>query len=276
MSNKYEDLKVRALTAFIGISIISTAYYFFESTGLYVLSAAASVLVGFEAGMMSFKKKSTFLPLLFINSFWFIYFYFQKDLSHLFGVLILSLTAWVWISRFQNLEREEVFNDRANVSSFLFFSLICPTFVIGHLSFENGVEKFAFLLFSVFLFDTLSFFFGKTFGGKFFKTPLYPFASPTKTIEGALFAALTCTLILIFLNPYTKDFSPFARLSTALQLAVIPFYYLLALTGDLVESLLKRSSGTKDSGSFLPGHGGFFDRLDGVLFAGILSYLLLQ
>lgn len=274
--SKFEGLIIRLITALVGVSLIFSCYYFFQSRGLYCLSTLASLLIGYEAGVMCFKNKMSFIPLILINALWFAYFYFNPDISFLFLAVITSLTTWVWSSRFRGLSKDEILFERRSTPNFILFSLICPTFVLAHLTLENGVEKFALLLFSVFLFDTLSFFYGKTLGGKIFKTPLYPSSSPTKTIEGALFAGFTSIAILIYLETYTVSLSPFYKFPIFEKILLISAFYILALTGDLVESLLKRAVGTKDSGSFLPGHGGFFDRLDGVLFAGILSYLLLQ
>ena len=55
-------------------------------------------------------------------------------------------------------------------------------------------------------------------------------------------------------------------------LAITPVISILAQLGDLFESVLKRSQGQKDSGSFLPGHGGILDRVDGLAFSAPIFY----
>jgi phosphatidate cytidylyltransferase len=74
-----------------------------------------------------------------------------------------------------------------------------------------------------------------------------------------------------------SDFTIFYKIeSMPLKIALCVLIFIAALTGDLAESMLKRAKKAKDSGSLLPGHGGFFDRLDGFLFAGFISYMILQ
>lgn len=98
-------------------------------------------------------------------------------------------------------------------------------------------------------------------GRKFGKTTFSKSVSPKKTWEGTIAGWLSCIIVAI---PVWKI------------LGIIPLYQwcllsiLIASTssvGDLIESLYKRKKGIKDSGTFLPGHGGFLDRLDSLLFA---------
>lgn len=97
-------------------------------------------------------------------------------------------------------------------------------------------------------------------GSKIGKTPLLPRISPKKTWEGTLSGA-TWTLItcygVIILMPDLR----------AVDWAVLAFIVIIFGTlGDLVESMLKRSAQAKDSGNFLPGHGGLLDRFDSFIF----------
>ena len=106
--------------------------------------------------------------------------------------------------------------------------------------------------------DTLAYFAGRAFG----KHPLHPAVSPKKTIEGAVgglvgSAAGGVGTVLVLDLPM--------GIGPTLGLALLAG--LVAQIGDLAESVLKRSSGVKDSGAILPGHGGMLDRIDGVLFA---------
>jgi phosphatidate cytidylyltransferase len=99
---------------------------------------------------------------------------------------------------------------------------------------------------------------------------LAPHISPKKTWEG-FFGGLVFTVVAVFVVTFGANLV----LSPALRLD-IPWYHalilgvLIAITatiGDLAESLLKRGTGVKDSGTILPGHGGILDRIDSVLFA---------
>ena len=116
------------------------------------------------------------------------------------------------------------------------------------------------LLLVVWVCDSCAYYFGRRFG----RRKLSPVVSPNKSWEGtlaglagaAVFGAVAGTWwFLPELGPARGALAG-ACASTAGQL------------GDLVESLWKRGAGVKDSGTFLPGHGGFFDRIDSLLFAG--------
>lgn len=123
---------------------------------------------------------------------------------------------------------------------------------------DKGYMWIFFLFVVIFASDTGAFYCGKLFG----RHKLYEAISPGKTWEGAIGGTL-CSVIAAFwflylLRPY--QISPgILFLVVALSVA--------GQIGDLVESMLKRNHGIKDSGSILPGHGGILDRIDGLLFA---------
>jgi phosphatidate cytidylyltransferase len=110
---------------------------------------------------------------------------------------------------------------------------------------------------------------GAYFAGRFFgKHKLAPRVSPSKTIEGAIggvLGSLTGALAAHFW------FLPSLPLLHAIGLTVIA--NVLGQCGDLVESLVKRSTGVKDSGSILPGHGGMLDRVDALMFTSTACLL---
>jgi phosphatidate cytidylyltransferase len=111
---------------------------------------------------------------------------------------------------------------------------------------------------------------GAYFAGRFLgKHKLYEAVSPKKTVEGAiggLLASVVWALLAVFW---------FLRgsLSVAQAIPLALVAGALGQAGDLGESLLKRSTGVKDSGAILPGHGGIMDRLDAVIVTSLAVYL---
>ncbi len=116
---------------------------------------------------------------------------------------------------------------------------------------------------------------GAYFIGRALRGPkLLPAVSPGKTISGAC-GGLVVTILVAwcyqrwFLRPYAElAFSPAGLVTFAIAVSAS------GQIGDLVESMAKRAAGMKDSSSLLPGHGGFLDRLDSVLFALPVAYVL--
>ncbi|MBW2015726.1 MAG: phosphatidate cytidylyltransferase [Deltaproteobacteria bacterium] len=133
--------------------------------------------------------------------------------------------------------------------------------------FPKGNYWIFFLLFVVFASDTGAFYVGRTVG----KHKLYPSVSPGKTWEGAvagLLSGIGGALVFPFLLPLYRVRPGILLLAGALSV--------LGQIGDLVESMIKRLCGVKDSGGILPGHGGVLDRIDALLFAVPLLYLYLS
>ncbi|MCL2649948.1 MAG: phosphatidate cytidylyltransferase [Candidatus Azobacteroides sp.] len=126
---------------------------------------------------------------------------------------------------------------------------------------HGGVEYTPLILVALFVFiwanDTGAYLIGVSFG----KHRLFERISPKKSWEGffgGLILALSCSLILSYLCP---------QISLVRWVGLGAFVVILATFGDLTESLMKRTIGVKDSGKALPGHGGFLDRFDSMLFA---------
>lgn len=147
------------------------------------------------------------------------------------------------------------------ISPFCF--LFALAFITGH--FEHHFPLgFLLLLWSN---DTGAYVVGLKFG----KTKLFERHSPKKTWEGFIGGLLFTMAISVLIAYYFTDISWRQWMSVAVLISC------LGTMGDLIESMLKRSFGVKDSGNILPGHGGLLDRFDGLLLAApaVFVYLYL-
>jgi phosphatidate cytidylyltransferase len=127
----------------------------------------------------------------------------------------------------------------------------------------------------VWIADTAAYFAGRAFG----RRKLAPAISPGKTWEGvygALIAIAVYALALVPIAQRAGYASEITGVAVALWVIVAIGLVLLSIVGDLVESLLKRHAGVKDSGKVLPGHGGVLDRIDALLSAMPAAALLAQ
>lgn len=107
-------------------------------------------------------------------------------------------------------------------------------------------------------------------GRKIGRHKMSPRTSPGKTWEG-FFAGTIVTIVLsVAVLPFVHPFTALLALKLAIVMS------LTSPLGDLAESLLKRDLGVKDMGSLMPGHGGFFDRLDAIMFNAPIAYLVLR
>ena len=139
----------------------------------------------------------------------------------------------------------------------------------GLISFENlsnttGLHLTLTSCFLIVASDIGSYFFGKSFG----KRSLSPI-SPSKTLEGLIGGIISSILLAIF----------FAFLLNWENPILVGILYgilisLMALVGDLIESMMKRDAKIKDSGTFLPGHGGILDRIDSYIFTPSVLYYI--
>ena len=174
---------------------------------------------------------------------------------------------------FTKILKKNSFFDKFN-SKFLILNIIvfCYIFFIFCvLSYEihksEGAVFFLYIISICFFTDIGGYVVGKTVGGKKLSK-----ISPNKTISGTIGSFLFSIIPLLFLLNIVY-------LDLTLSFNNILFCLLISLvsqSGDLFISFLKRKAKIKDTGKILPGHGGFLDRLDGIIFAVPFSYLLLK
>lgn len=112
------------------------------------------------------------------------------------------------------------------------------------------------IIFSIWINDTMAYIVGSFIG----KTPLSKI-SPKKTREGTIGGIILCVIVISLIGYFTKYYSVVDWIFISL------FCAFFGTLGDLIESKLKRTANVKDSGSLMPGHGGFLDRFDSMLVA---------
>ena len=136
-----------------------------------------------------------------------------------------------------------------------------------------GINFLLSVLVLVWVADVFAYFAGRAFGLRFTKNKLAPAISPGKSWEG-VWGGVTGVLVLalcwIWADHGTQAevaslYSRLAARGWLLLLIGVVFLSAMSVVGDLVESLIKRSAGAKDSSGLLPGHGGVLDRVDALL-----------
>jgi len=131
----------------------------------------------------------------------------------------------------------------------------------------HGARGLFLLMLTVMVSDTAQYYTGRLFG----RRKLAPAISPKKTVEGAAGGFIFGPALMAGLGHWWLPEVPVAVLIALGALIVA-----LGIAGDLFESMLKRSAGIKDSSTLIPGHGGVLDRIDALLFAAPIYYVVLK
>ena len=149
-----------------------------------------------------------------------------------------------------------------------------------------GINFLLSVLLLVWVADIFAYVAGRTFGGRFSNSKLAPSISPGKSWEGVWGGMVGVVLLSLVWSgldtgsPNAFSGSLYARLwaqyGAVVMLVAVIFLAAMSVVGDLVESLIKRSAGVKDSSGLLPGHGGVLDRVDALLPALPLAMMLVS
>ncbi|MCC6547936.1 phosphatidate cytidylyltransferase [Candidatus Sumerlaeota bacterium] len=132
-------------------------------------------------------------------------------------------------------------------------------------------EAWIVLMFAtVWMTDSVALLAGRTMGRHKFS----PIISPNKTWEGAIGGLLGALTVPFVAHHFFSDYYPNSSLPDLVLVVVV--MCVIAQLGDLAESMLKRDTGVKDSGSRWTGHGGFLDRMDALLFTSVALLIYLR
>jgi phosphatidate cytidylyltransferase len=181
--------------------------------------------------------------------------------------LIFPLMALVYMIKLYKKFERKPFTNIAFTFLGIFYVAV-PFALLNVAAFENGRYNFEIIwgcLFILWASDTGAYFAGTYLG----KRKLFERISPKKSWEGFIGGALLALAFAYGMSFFFLSYS-------VIEWLIIGVIIIVGGTfGDLVESLLKRSIEIKDSGSALPGHGGFLDRFDGLLISApfIVAYL---
>jgi len=269
-------LKKRVITALCGIPLLVAAIWFDKPLPWFtILLAIWGVLAAFEFYRLVVTAKVS--PLTYFGLIWTLLFILSRDsallsilepyfdLNLLMPLLLTSAVVLSLIWLLLRRQREGAFAGWV----WTIAGIIYIGWLLSHLVALRGLDAgrnwVFFALLVTFASDTTAFFVGRAWG----KHHLAPKISPGKTWEGAVAGVFGAIIVsLLFTLPTPLNLPLNYGQAILLGLAVSVFGQL----GDLVESLFKRNMGVKDSSKLIPGHGGFLDRLDSIVFAGIVVY----
>jgi phosphatidate cytidylyltransferase len=267
-----QGILLRTATAFAYAVTVLAALWFGPITTAIVFGIMAAVAA---AELYAFTRREARLP---------------NEVMGVAGVAAMPLAAAIWgitgmawvitaLVIASLVAHTQFIRLRASDTAMTLMGAIYIGFFIGHFVlirsigtqrsdiFTDGLVLAAAVLLSVWVADVFAYLIGSKFG----RHKMAPRISPKKSWEG--FAAGTAGVIA-FWQLVPAIAGPVISSAQALLLGVA--IAIAAVVGDLFESRLKREAGVKDSGNSLPGHGGFLDRLDSIIFVSLVAYWMLQ
>jgi phosphatidate cytidylyltransferase len=262
-------LKKRIITALWGIPLVILAVWFSRPEYPFPLFTVLAAVVGLLAVYEFYRMTgvSKVRPLTIFGMVWTLLFILQPHLDYAQKVPLL-LTSGVTLSLIMLVflpRKEGVYQNWAWMMAGSLYTGWLLSLLVA-LRLDAGKSWLYLALFTTFASDSAAYFIGRAIG----RHKLAPVISPGKTWEGAVTGVCGAVIICLLFTLDTPLQLPISYGQAIILGALISFF---GQTGDLAESLLKRNTGVKDSGNLMPGHGGLMDRMDSIVFAGVVVYL---
>jgi len=264
-------LFTRAVTAIIFAVIVvfllnfsrDTIFIFLAVVALFTSYEYIKIKLGEKAGI----REKTIAPFLFgVAPIAIDYFMHQLNYIGFNMLLVLTLAFDLYLMIQLFTSKSMVVKKEFKVFIEVLFYIGIPVLLASNM-FLVGVDSKSIVIFILILLiwanDTFAYLTGSLFG----KNKLMPSVSPGKTIEGFIGGGVLTIITAVLLFYYFKTFSVYFYMLLAILV------WIIGTIGDLIESKIKRSYGIKDSGTIMPGHGGFLDRFDSFLF--VLPFVVL-
>jgi phosphatidate cytidylyltransferase len=190
-----------------------------------------------------------------------------------YEILIICIIILLVITELFRNNKSVIFNLGASLIGIFYIGIFASTiisirefFADSNVVYTEGGYIIISMLATIWICDSAAFFLGTAFG----KHKLFPRVSPNKTWEGAIAGFVFAVLTMIASKVIILDFLIWRDV---IVIGII--IGVLGQIGDLMESLIKRDTGVKDSSGIIPGHGGVFDRFDSFFFSAPFVYLYL-
>ena len=283
-----ETLK-RVLVAVILVPVLILAVFspHYHNLAYSAVLLLAGILMTLELLSIAEVKdirtyKSITLPaiiLIYLNTYFSAYYPNSLNSDIIIAIFLFSVIVLFLFETFQKDFSVTLEAVSVHVLTLLYCG-VALTFIIkllrvgGSESPYLGAYYFLYVWLITWITDSGAYFSGKYLGRK--KLDLK--ASPNKTLEGFVGGVLTAVVSGVILKLILPDIfseSNSVLFSFPLFIAMTFFFALATIFGDLAESVMKRSSGVKDSKSYIPGHGGMLDVMDSLVYTAPIFYFLL-
>lgn len=247
-----------AIPLVLGITLYGPGWLFFALIAGVVLAGIYEFFsMTTDMGIEGYPIVAGCLSLLLLFCF-----YFKGQYLLEWGVVTLLALTSTWMLRKQSLDTG------LDQISYTFLGILYVAGLSGYFllihQFPDGGHWVLFLFLIMWIGDSAAYYGGRNFG----RHLIAPIISPKKTIEGALFGLAGSLGAGVIAHYWVlKEIPLWHCLLAALICGTI------GQLGDFAESILKRKAGVKDSSGLFPGHGGFLDRVDSLLFAGPVLYM---